>query len=96
MFERVRDTCEEFVAVMSISSRLLLAMSVTILSPGVIMLMSLVIPHDDAIGGLGRILAPVFDNLRDVAPWGAFVVFLYFSFTTADVFQRERDRLLRL
>lgn len=35
MFERVRDTCEEFVAVMSISSRLLLAMSVTILSPGV-------------------------------------------------------------
>lgn len=96
MLQRLKDGCEEFLAVMSISQRLLVAVWVTVLSPGALMLGSLFIPRELQAGLVGRMFDPIFTAVRDAVPWAALAVFLYFSFVTADVYQRERARLLDL
>lgn len=96
MLQRLKDGCEEFLAVMSISQRLLVAVWATVLSPGALLLGSLFVPSELQAGLVGRIFVPIFTAVRDALPWAALVVFLYFSFVTADVYHRERARLLDL
>jgi hypothetical protein len=96
VLERLKDECEEFLAVMSISPRLLVAVWSTVLSPGALMLGSLFIPGELQADLVGRMFDPILTVVRDAVPWAALAVFLYFSFVTADVYQRERARLLDL
>lgn len=97
MLERLKDGCEEFLAVMSISPKLQLAGWVTVLSPGALILLgSLLIPSELQAGLVGKMFEPIFIAVRDAVPWASLSVFLYFGFVTAGVYQRERARLLEL
>lgn len=94
MLSRMKDEWQMFIAILSVSEKLLVSFLITIFSPSVAMLASLLIPTHLQGDLAHRMFGPMLAAIRELVPLAALLTFIYFCATTIGVYLREKDRLL--
>ena len=95
MIENLKNAWLEFIWIFSLSSRLQIAYCITLLSPGAVLLLSLLIPMPSESDPLNLMLAPISRAFATALPYAAAAAFVYFGFATLSLYGRERYRILR-
>ncbi len=88
-----KQKCELAGAIFGASTRLQVATYAWIFMPVMVFAVGGLIPAGGEQGPTAM-LKPIFDMARSLVPWAALIVFVKFGLITADIYQKEKRRLL--
>lgn len=95
MLDAIESAAYEFLAVLAYSTRMQVAFWVMAFSPLVVLLSGFFLPAPAGSGPLDLVFIAVRAQILGALPWVAGLVFLRCLWMLLEVYQRERDRLMK-
>ena len=95
MLDAIKSAIYEFLAVLSYSTRMQVAFYMTAFSPLVILLSGFLLPAETGSGPLDLIFIAVREQIHNALPWVSGFVLLRCLWMLLEVYQRERNRLMK-
>lgn len=95
MLDAIKSAIYEFLAVLAYSTRMQVACCITAFSPLVVLLSGFFLPQAAGSGPLDLIFIAVREQILSALPWLAGFAFLRCLWMLLEVYQRERERVMK-